>query len=148
MVGVELSGEGGRWQRCGFSTSVLAWEGRWWDEALPKDEAKAASSSWLHGKKVWHGAMALRCRLEDNQHWEGDDVSWADVNLTWLKNDENPCGWFSCYKMDIEDLKQWWVIFFKKNVCKWDLVLFISLCRTQWWKQIFKWISYEWDKSF
>jgi hypothetical protein len=51
-VGVKLSGEGGwwRWYRC--NTSVLAREGRPWEEALPKDEADAASSSWLHGKEM------------------------------------------------------------------------------------------------
>jgi hypothetical protein len=25
--------------------------------------------------------------------------------------------------MDSEDLKQWWLNLFKKNICKWDLVL-------------------------
>jgi hypothetical protein len=28
----------------------------------------------------------------------GDDVSWADVNLTGQKNKENTHGRFSCYK--------------------------------------------------
>jgi hypothetical protein len=28
----------------------------------------------------------------------GDNVSWADTNLTRLKNEENPRGQFSCYK--------------------------------------------------
>jgi hypothetical protein len=51
-------------------------------------------------------------------------------------------------QMDGEDLKQWWVNLFFLNICKWDLVLFISSHRTQWWKRNFKWISYESDKSF
>jgi hypothetical protein len=44
-VGVGLSGEGGqrRWYR--FNASVLAREGRRRNEALPKDEAEAMSSS-------------------------------------------------------------------------------------------------------
>jgi hypothetical protein len=28
----------------------------------------------------------------------GNDVSWADMNLTVPKNEENSCGRFSCYK--------------------------------------------------
>jgi hypothetical protein len=28
----------------------------------------------------------------------GDDISWADVNLTGPKNKENSRGEFSCYK--------------------------------------------------
>jgi hypothetical protein len=51
-VRVELSEESGqrRWWR--FNSSVSALEGRRRDEALPEDEVDAASSSWLHGKKV------------------------------------------------------------------------------------------------
>jgi hypothetical protein len=46
----------------------------------------------------------------------GDDTSWADVNPIGLKNEENPRGRFSRYKMNGENLKQWWVnlIFFWK----------------------------------
>jgi hypothetical protein len=36
---------------------------------------------------------------------EGDDTSQAQANLTGPKNEENPRGRFSCYKMDSEDLK-------------------------------------------
>jgi hypothetical protein len=28
----------------------------------------------------------------------GEDVSWADANLTRLKNEENTCGRFNWYK--------------------------------------------------
>jgi hypothetical protein len=35
-----------------------------------------------------------------------DDSSWVNTNLTGPKNEENPHGRFSCYKMDGEDLKQ------------------------------------------
>jgi hypothetical protein len=35
----------------------------------------------------------------------GDDVSWADANLTGPTNEENPHGQFSCYKWT-ENLKQ------------------------------------------
>jgi hypothetical protein len=51
-VGVGLSGEGGRWQLCGFNVSISAREGRRRDKALPKDEMKTACSSWLHGKEA------------------------------------------------------------------------------------------------
>jgi hypothetical protein len=33
---------------------------------------------------------------------EGDDTSWADVNLTELKNEENPPGQFSWYKWTVK----------------------------------------------
>jgi hypothetical protein len=32
----------------------------------------------------------------------GDDVSWADVNLTGPKNKEKPHGQFSCYKWTVK----------------------------------------------
>jgi hypothetical protein len=32
-----------------------------------------------------------------------------------------------------------------QNICKWELVLLISLHRTKWWKQNLKWKSYDWD---
>jgi hypothetical protein len=37
---------------CRFNALVLASEGRRPDEALLKDEAEAASSSWLNGKEA------------------------------------------------------------------------------------------------
>jgi hypothetical protein len=51
-VGVEWFEEGGQRRWCGFNTSVSAREGRRRDEALSEDEAEAASSSWLNGKKT------------------------------------------------------------------------------------------------
>jgi hypothetical protein len=36
----------------------------------------------------------------------GDDTSWADVNLIGLKNEKNPHGRFSRYKMNGENLEQ------------------------------------------
>jgi hypothetical protein len=33
----------------------------------------------------------------------GDDVSWANVNLTELKNKENPHGQFSCFKWMVKN---------------------------------------------
>jgi hypothetical protein len=51
-VGVGLSREVGRWRHCGFNASVLAQEGRRWDEALPEDKPDVVSSSWLHEKEV------------------------------------------------------------------------------------------------
>jgi hypothetical protein len=37
---------------CRFNASVLAREGRRWDEALSEDEAEVASSSWFNGKEA------------------------------------------------------------------------------------------------
>jgi hypothetical protein len=52
MVGVGQSGEGGLLWWCGFNASILARDGRCRDEALPKDEAEAAISSWFNEKEV------------------------------------------------------------------------------------------------
>jgi hypothetical protein len=51
-VEVRLSGEDGRrrWHR--FSAMGLVREGRQHNEALLKDKAEVASSSWLNGKEV------------------------------------------------------------------------------------------------
>jgi hypothetical protein len=51
-VGVGLSEEDGRWWWCEFNASILAREGRRWNETLPEDEAESVSSSWLYGKDV------------------------------------------------------------------------------------------------
>jgi hypothetical protein len=47
---VERPRVGGRWRRCRFNASILAQEGKRWNEALPEDEAEVANLSWLHGK--------------------------------------------------------------------------------------------------
>jgi hypothetical protein len=51
-VEVEQSEEGGQQWRCRFNISVLAQEGKRWNEALPDDEAEVATSSWLYGKEA------------------------------------------------------------------------------------------------
>jgi hypothetical protein len=33
---------------------------------------------------------------------EGDDASWTNVNFTGLKNKENSCGRFICYKWTVK----------------------------------------------
>jgi hypothetical protein len=42
----------------GGADSMLQLEGRRRDNVLPKDEAEGVSSSWLHGKEVWHDTAA------------------------------------------------------------------------------------------
>jgi hypothetical protein len=49
-VEVERFGEGGRRWWCILNGSISAREGRRPDEALPEDEVKLASSSYLHRK--------------------------------------------------------------------------------------------------
>jgi hypothetical protein len=49
---VGRSGEGNLWRWCGFNASVLAQKGKRRDKELLKDEAEAANSFWLNGKKV------------------------------------------------------------------------------------------------
>jgi hypothetical protein len=51
-VRVGQSGEDSLQWWCKFNISVSAREGRRWDKALSKDEAEAASSSWLNEKEV------------------------------------------------------------------------------------------------
>jgi hypothetical protein len=50
VAGRSREGSLQRW--CRFNTLVSAQEGRQWDKVLPKDEAEAASSSWINGKEV------------------------------------------------------------------------------------------------
>jgi hypothetical protein len=54
-----------------------------WEESVTRRNGMATSVE---------GEAALR------REKRGDDVSWADVNLNGLKNKENACGRFSCYK--------------------------------------------------
>jgi hypothetical protein len=83
-VGVKRSEDGGRWRWYGFNTSVLAWEGRQWDEALPKDEVDVASSSWFHGKEAWNGTTAWRHRSEARRNQRGKREETTPVRLTWI----------------------------------------------------------------
>jgi hypothetical protein len=59
---------GGRRWWCGFNASILAREGRRWDEALSKDEEEVASSSWLHGKEAQYGAAAWPRWSKERRH--------------------------------------------------------------------------------
>jgi hypothetical protein len=78
-VWVGLSGERGQRWWCGFNASVSAREWRWRDEALSKDKAEVASSSWLHGKEAWHGAATWRHRLEERRHQRGEKEIYGHV---------------------------------------------------------------------
>jgi hypothetical protein len=60
-------------------------------EALPEHEAEVASLSRLNGKEVWHDVMASVRGEATMLRGKGGD----DTNLTGLKNEENPRGWFS-----------------------------------------------------
>jgi hypothetical protein len=95
----------------------------------------------------WHVNVDRR-RDNTREGKGGDDASWADANPTgpikWRKSTWS----IQLLQMDSQNLKQQWFNLFFKNICKWNLVFFISLCRTQQWKPNFKWISYKWDKSF
>jgi hypothetical protein len=79
----------GRWESSssrmvarGFNASVLTWEIRRWDKALPKDEAKTASSSWLNGKELWHEVVAWRRRSDERRHRGGERDETTSVGLT------------------------------------------------------------------
>jgi hypothetical protein len=43
-------------------------------------------------------ATSVRGEVAPGRGKGGDDASWANTNLTRLKNEENPCGRFSRYK--------------------------------------------------
>jgi hypothetical protein len=49
---------------------------------------------------TWRGSMVTMFVGEaaPGRGKRGDDASWADVNLTDLKNEENLRGRFNCYK--------------------------------------------------
>jgi hypothetical protein len=131
-VGVGQSEKGGqrRWSR--FNASVLAREGRRWDEALSEDEAKAASLSWLHGKKVWHSAMAWWRQTEERRHRGGEMDEALLIGLTRIllqKNEKKSTWSIQLLQMDGEDLKQQWVnlIFFKHMQVRSSFVHLIAL---------------------
>jgi hypothetical protein len=82
---------------------------------------------------------------------EGKWRRWGQLSLResyYAKNWKKSMQSIQLLEIGDEDLKQRWVNLIFLNILKWDLVLFISSCRTQWWKYNFKCISYEWDKLF
>jgi hypothetical protein len=72
---------------------VSTQEGRQRDEALPKDEAEAASSSWLH---MWEGSvtqrggmvMSVKGEMISGMGKGGDDTRWTDANLIGQKKNQ------------------------------------------------------------
>jgi hypothetical protein len=81
-VRVKRSEEGGRRWWCVFNALVLVVDGKRQDEALPKDEAEAASASLLHGKEAGHGASAWRCRSNERQYRARKRGETMSVGLT------------------------------------------------------------------
>jgi hypothetical protein len=60
---------------------------------LSKDEAEPVSSSWLYRKEAWHNAaISVGEEAALRREKGGDDVSWANANLTGSKNEENLRG--------------------------------------------------------
>jgi hypothetical protein len=47
-------------------------------------------------------AMSAGGEATPGREKRGDNSSWVYVNLTGLKNKENPCGHFSCYKWTVK----------------------------------------------
>jgi hypothetical protein len=80
-VGVGRSGEDSLRQWWWFNASVSTREGRRQNKALPEDEVEVASSSWLNGKEVWHGATVWWCRSEERRHRGGEREETATVGL-------------------------------------------------------------------
>jgi hypothetical protein len=82
---------------------------------------------------------------------EGKGRRWRQLSLResyYAKNWKKSMWSIQLLEIGDADLKQRWVNLIFLNILKWDLVLFISSCRTQWWKYNFKCVSYEWDKLF
>jgi hypothetical protein len=63
------AGESGRGQDDLFIVEEGGRRQRQHDKALPKDEAEAVSSSWLHGKKARHSAVSWQHWPEERRHW-------------------------------------------------------------------------------
>jgi hypothetical protein len=87
-----------RW--CRFNASVLAREGRQRD-----DEAEATSSSWLNGKKPWHGVVVWHCRLEERRHRRGKREETTSVGLTQILLDWKMK---KIYVVDSTGTNGWW----------------------------------------
>jgi hypothetical protein len=70
---------------------------------LSEDEGEATSSSWLHGKEAWHDVVtSAGGEATSGKGKGGDDVSWANANLTGPNNEENARGRFNCYKWTVK----------------------------------------------
>jgi hypothetical protein len=60
----------------------LAREGRQRVEALLEDEAKATSSSYLHGKEACHEVTVWQCRLKERWHQGVEREETTPVGMT------------------------------------------------------------------
>jgi hypothetical protein len=103
-----------------------------------KQRQRACLSSM--GRKCDMARRAWRRRLEERRHRGEEGEEMMLIGLMWILLDKKWRKYTQLIQllhMDGEDLKEQWVIFLK-NICKWDLVLFISSRITQCWKQNFK----------
>jgi hypothetical protein len=71
-----------RW--CEFNISASAREGMWWDKIFLKDDLETVISSWLSGKKMWHGAVAWWYQTKEMRHWGREKEEMTLVGLTWI----------------------------------------------------------------
>jgi hypothetical protein len=73
---------------------------------LPEDKVEVAKlilALW-EGSMPWYDGVVTSAREE--ARWErgkgGYDASWAAMNLSGSKNEENPRGQFSCYGLTVK----------------------------------------------
>jgi hypothetical protein len=108
---------------CRFNTLISAQEERRRDEVLTEDEAKAAGSFWLHGKRAWHSATAWWRRLEEKWHRRGVRDETMLIELTRILLDRKMKKIYAVNSVNTNErwrFKQLWVNFFLKKIyiCK------------------------------
>jgi hypothetical protein len=71
---------------------------RYW-EMEQRQQAHLSSIGRKCDMARWRGDVGRR--RDSTGRGKGGDNAWSDVNLTGLKNKENPCCRFSCYKWTV-----------------------------------------------
>jgi hypothetical protein len=88
----------------GGAVSMLQFRLEWGGDGIKRyGKMKWANELVLaqwEGSVTRHSGVIMLARGEAAPEGErgGDDASWADVNLTGVKNKENSCGQFTWYK--------------------------------------------------
>jgi hypothetical protein len=83
------------------TTAAAAWEGSNETKSCQRWSGciELVLAAW-EGSATWHDIVATLVGGEaiPERGKGGENASWAEANLTGVKNKENSRGWFSCYK--------------------------------------------------
>jgi hypothetical protein len=93
----------------GLDSMIQFWleRGRQHDEALLEDEPETASSSWLHGKEVWHSETAWWHRSEERRQQGGEREHTKLIGLTWILVDQTTK---KIHMVNVVVTNGWWKI--------------------------------------